>query len=346
METSERIKICSSCNNREFNPQTGIVCSLTKEKPNFEESCSNYSANISQETRSIAEKFEPDEEDKRISGWLAFFLWGGVGAGAVISTATNLMEFLSQGYNATITTLGLLYTFILLATAVYTIVAFLRRDSNAVALAKTYIAMIFLDGVTLLAFSIISDDKSLIYDAIRQFLWAAGWFLFLITSNKVKVIIPKEIRTYRAVEKILLIAYAAVAITFTSLLAYAVKSGDFKTIVDEETYISSVVEEEKKKTPKDLGDDTIMQNVFLKEKNVVFVYRLTYIYEADAPLDEWNQVIEDEKRSILENLTSEYDTFVDTCFKQGYNLVYRFTNATGQTLFSITITPEEYFKLK
>ena len=89
-----------------------------------------------------------------------------------------------------------------------------------------------------------------------------------------------------------------------------------------------------------------MQNIFLKEKNVVFVYRLTYIYEADAPLDEWNQAIEDEKRSILENLTSEYDTFVDTCFKQGYNLVYRYTNATGHTLFSITITPEEYFKLK
>ena len=346
METSERIKICSSCNNREFNPQTGIVCSLTKEKPNFEESCSNYSANLSQNAKEIAERYEPDESDKRISGWLAFFLWGGVGAGATISTILNLVEFFRESYNATITTLGLLYAFILLATAIYTIIAFLRRESNAVALANTYIAMIFIDGIMLAIFGLISDDSSMLYDSLRKFVWAICWFLFLITSNKVKVIIPKEIRTYRAVEKLLLIAYAAVAITFTSLLAYAVKSGDFKTIVDEETYISSVVEEEKKKTPKDLGDDTIMQNIFLKEKNVVFVYRLTYIYEADAPLDEWNQAIEDEKRSILENLTSEYDTFVDTCFKQGYNLVYRYTNATGHTLFSITITPEEYFKLK
>lgn len=84
MEMSEKIKICSTCKNREFNPECGTVCSFTKDKPSFEEVCDKYAADEAQLSKE-ASKAEALEEEKSISGWLAFFLWVGVGLGALIS---------------------------------------------------------------------------------------------------------------------------------------------------------------------------------------------------------------------------------------------------------------------
>ena len=42
MEVADKIKICSTCKNREFNPKCSTVCSFTKDKPSFEEVCDKY----------------------------------------------------------------------------------------------------------------------------------------------------------------------------------------------------------------------------------------------------------------------------------------------------------------
>lgn len=73
MEMSEKIKICSTCKNREFNPECGTVCSFTKDKPSFEEVCDKYAADEAQLSKE-ASKAEALEEEKSISGWLAFFV--------------------------------------------------------------------------------------------------------------------------------------------------------------------------------------------------------------------------------------------------------------------------------
>ena len=58
--------------------------------------------------------------------------------------------------------------------AVYTILAFCRRKPNAVvALAKTYIAMIALDGVLAIILSIILDTSAMYPQAILELLWSA-----------------------------------------------------------------------------------------------------------------------------------------------------------------------------
>lgn len=44
MEVADKIKICSTCKNREFNPECGTVCSFTKEKPSFDDKCDKYVA--------------------------------------------------------------------------------------------------------------------------------------------------------------------------------------------------------------------------------------------------------------------------------------------------------------
>lgn len=67
MEMSEKIKICSTCKNREFNPECGTVCSFTKDKPSFEEVCDKYAADEAQLSKE-ASKAEALEEEKSISG--------------------------------------------------------------------------------------------------------------------------------------------------------------------------------------------------------------------------------------------------------------------------------------
>lgn len=97
MEMSEKIKICSTCKNREFNPECGTVCSFTKDKPSFEEVCDKYAADEAQLSKE-ASKAEALEEEKSISGWLAFFLWVGVGLGALISVIMGLAQTFGQGF--------------------------------------------------------------------------------------------------------------------------------------------------------------------------------------------------------------------------------------------------------
>ena len=42
MTLDEQLKFCRICQKRKLNPAIGIVCSLTEEKPAFEESCENF----------------------------------------------------------------------------------------------------------------------------------------------------------------------------------------------------------------------------------------------------------------------------------------------------------------
>lgn len=44
MDQNDRLYYCKQCENRGFNPNLGLVCNLTKEKPNFEETCESFKA--------------------------------------------------------------------------------------------------------------------------------------------------------------------------------------------------------------------------------------------------------------------------------------------------------------
>ena len=136
MEMSEKIKICSTCKNREFNPECGTVCSFTKDKPSFEEVCDKYAADEAQLSKE-ASKAEALEEEKSISGWLAFFLWVGVGLGALISVIMGLAQTFVQGFGWFFTSNYLIMMCSVLVTAILTIIAFYKRNSNAVALATS-----------------------------------------------------------------------------------------------------------------------------------------------------------------------------------------------------------------
>ena len=201
----EKIKICATCKNREFNPNIGIVCSLTKEKPTFEDECEVYVADETQLTVQ-AERVEELEKEKNITGWLAFFLWVGIGLEAFILFILELRDALIFGVNP-ISLLYLIVVSTLFITAVSAIVAFYKRKSNAVALANTYIAMLVFDGFMFLIISLILSDGSFIQHLIRQFIWGGLCFVYLRKSQKIELIMPTSSRTWGNYGKILLTIY-------------------------------------------------------------------------------------------------------------------------------------------
>lgn len=249
MNVLERLKVCSTCKNREFDPNCGVVCSLTKKKPMFDESCANYTAVDHSEAKQVANavmnsssaEFEATalprlKTDDSISGWLAFFLYVVVGAGAILGVIATFSLFgnlsmltMHLPYDTTIKLLILLpmaYSVIPLAIAIATIVAFSKRDSNAVSLANTYLATSAIYGVVLLILSAIIEAKesSIPSIAVAELIWCGLWLLYLTTSHKIAVIIPRAKRTWKSFEKCLLLAAIALAACFIVSCIYVDKS--------------------------------------------------------------------------------------------------------------------------
>ena len=66
MTPEEKIKICAMCKNRKMSMQKGIVCGLTGEKPQFEESCESFIVDekvlLEEQRRAEYEQFDDTPE--------------------------------------------------------------------------------------------------------------------------------------------------------------------------------------------------------------------------------------------------------------------------------------------
>lgn len=50
MDREYRLSFCTRCLNREFNAQQGIICSLTKERASFDDSCKDFNVDDRENT--------------------------------------------------------------------------------------------------------------------------------------------------------------------------------------------------------------------------------------------------------------------------------------------------------
>ena len=340
----EKLEVCSVCKNRKFDPDKGLICSLTKNKPEFENECISYEADPPhieiQNARS-----EVYEENKSVSGWLAFFLWVGIGVGALVSAVMGVVQILNEGYVWLFSSISMVAIFSIVVIAIYAIIAFYRRKSNAVALATTYIVMIALDGVLSIVIATLLDDESMFPQAIRQFVWAAIWFTFLQKSNNVEELIPKHSRTWNRFEKMVLAIYIVSISLFTTAIVYAVKSDNPQNIFyTSRSYIDLSIAEWNKELPMIVGDGVTLQRIDKEDQSVVYTYQFsnTYIEDIDKDFLSENSMVA--KYEILYELSKDpkYDEFAVTCFEEGYAIKYEYIDAHTRHLYSITISPEEY----
>lgn len=205
---------CAICDLRKFNPEMGIVCGLTNAKADFEEVCPNYTPNkILQEQQNRIE--QQSDKEASVGGWLALFLWVGLGGGATVSFFSLLISSLYED------PLSLLFTLpiatIMVTIAVLAIIAFYRRKSNAVSLAYTYLTMVAIDGVAALLFAAMGIADIAFVDGLRPLIWTTIWACFLHYSSRVADLIPEQQRTWSMPERILLGIYLLVYLILIAL---------------------------------------------------------------------------------------------------------------------------------
>ena len=76
MELHERLKLCERCKNRKFDFQTGLICSLTDEKPKFEHTCPDFiedpSALQRKRGREVMNERMKKGDSGSVPGWRVF----------------------------------------------------------------------------------------------------------------------------------------------------------------------------------------------------------------------------------------------------------------------------------
>lgn len=325
MTNAERCAICKMCTKRSFTPEQGIVCSLTGAKPTFEGECPEYAVDESQvQLAKVLEQNVERAVDERINGWLAFFLWVGVGLGATISFFSILTAMFAEPFGWIVTLCQFVLITAIVLVAVLTIVGFYRRWLNAVALAKTYIALIFMDGLLSAVIGFVLEDGSMAFGTIRSFVWSAVWFTYLLCSAKVEGRIPSESRRWRGLEKTILSVAASIYLYLGIAFYMAFGAGNFTLLFGSfENYIEATLNYS-------IGDrvdeNMYISNAYLDGDEIVIEYNLTediWYYELD-------------EAAMLYYLRMEKDVFTDMCFKKGYSITYRLDDE------QVTITPEEY----
>ena len=333
VENDSRMKICNNCTKKKLNLQRGLLCSLTDEKPAFEGECENYEEvpfpEVSEEDGSLLIEEEADNE---IGGWLSVFLWIGLGGGALVS----LFNIFSQ-----LSLLRPLYAFILLATgaclvciAVAAIVAFLKRKPNAVALAKTYIAMIAIDAAVSFVSLFVFDDQTALKPALRSVVWSCIWFTYLCCSTRVEAVIPKSTRVWNGFEKLVLCIYIAANVIFVGSIS-AVVSGSLPvdTVYDNNSFIESAIEESQADLPQYMGDGMYLQDMKKEGNDVIITYRLSSVYKSSLSSYEVRMFGIEAESGLLEEFADwESDPFVKAVFDAGHTMVIRYTDATGDLL--------------
>lgn len=344
MTREEQLKFCSVCKHRKMDMHQGMLCELTNAKADFEGTCPNYDEDAKEKAKN--ERIEKEyQETLTVSGWLGFFLWVGVGFGAVGSCIFAIASLKDIGLTFTTGLIYVLYLVSLLITAILTIKAFYQKAPNAVALAKTYISMIAIDGVVNIANCIILNDDSMWVDAIRSFIWAAIWFSYISNSTHVENMIPKSTRTWNIAEKILIAIYALSCALLVGSLAHFVNNPSDSNFYQKEYLIDATIESTNALLP-DYSDPLVTQLKLVKENgNIIYTYKINNLTEAFDANTSWELALVNKQEMLAEaalNQDQDVINVMNMFFDSGYNVCYRYLNVSGNIVYDIVINGEEY----
>lgn len=344
MTREEQLKFCSVCKHRKMDMRQGLLCELTNAKANFDSTCPNYDEDAKEKAKN--ERIEKEyQETLTVSGWLGFFLWVGVGFGAVGSCIFAIASLKDIGLTFTTGLIYVLYLVSLLITAILTIKAFYQKAPNAVALAKTYISMIAIDGVVNIANCIILNDDSMWVDAIRSFIWAAIWLSYISNSTHVENMIPKSIRTWNITEKILIAIYALSCALLVGSLAHFVNNPSDSNFYQKEYLIDATIESANAVLP-DYSDPLVTQLKLVKENgNIIYAYKINNLTDTLDANTSWELALVNKQQILAETALNQDQDVINVMnmfFDSGYNVCYRYLNANGSIIYSTIINGEEY----
>lgn len=347
MTREEQLKSCSVCTHRQMDMHKGLLCGLTQNAANFEGVCPNFEQDEKefQKQQQIQQEMMNDE-DHTIGGWLALFLWLGIGGGALMSVVTTCLSFSDYLLSTWLVIAQLVMLLCLCTIAVSTIVAFYKRQPNAKALAYTYIATIAMDGIfaIVMYFAITDVPESNIVLSIRSILWSVIWGAYLAGSTRVENIVPKP-RTWQMFEKIL----AGVIVSMYILAAIVIidmQNNENSIFYNPRQVVKTILQESNKDLPYQDIDGNITQCLFLQKDTIVHSYKLTQTDIKDYVAEDLQLNGICLKQSILQEVAlqtpdatlSEHEYF----FEHIYSVSFRYYDKWNTLLYSVIITPQDY----
>lgn len=276
-----------------------------------------------------------------ITGWLAFFLWVGMGVGGAVSLCMMLKDIFTYDYSLFYIFLRAGSTVLLAAMAAYAIRAFYRRLPDAVAAARTYIVMVLLDGVVGLLIAIAYANSVTAVAAFREFVWVLVWSAYLNRSVRVRELFPPVGRCRSVVGKYALTLFSGCYMTIL-LMGFAQTS--INVLYSSEGYIRQTVEATREELPLDLGDGVQLAALSCDDRTIRYVYRLTEVDRREFDVEYLMTAAEETKQEMLEEWPEAMisDEFLAYCCRQKLIVVYEYYDRADKFIYVIVITPEEY----
>ncbi|MBP5364388.1 MAG: hypothetical protein J6Y82_00490 [Bacteroidales bacterium] len=323
MNNEEHLNICLTCQNRQIDLDRGLVCSLTNAKPHFEGECMGYAVD-----EQVMNEPEPEDTPKRkdsVSGWLAFFLYVAVGLATAYSVYTLLRlsaswSRLSSKVIVVMLVLALLQSIV----AIATIRAFHRRLPDAVAWARTYLWCLLIGCI--LDFCVVKMTEQWLF--ISDYLITLGpvlgpiiWLLYLKYSRRVRTVIPPEMRTWRPIQKQVMVLWIAALFQFAYIrvnqLTYSDPYARYRDMPVEEALLE--IEEEVEANG----------GICKRGRDIVSV---EFLLDRLAPDDSVKQRIDYMLSLQIQTNTPEIEALANVITKSGYRLKVKYVNHQGEVL--------------
>lgn len=149
------------------------------------------------------------KENSEIRGWLSFFLFT-VFTGGLFSALYPIFTYDPSEYDGSsfLALADVLLGIMLLGLSCYTIYSFVKRKPNAVFLAKMYIVVVFASNLmSLIGGDFTDKGMGSLSQIVRSLLWSVIWFVFLLYSEVVEEVIPKEYRKLKNSDLYILVAF-------------------------------------------------------------------------------------------------------------------------------------------
>lgn len=170
------------------------------------------------------------QKDRQVSGWLSFFLFV-VGLGAAITVVTSIADFSLDAYDIgvgdffiyLVALIDIVYVLGIGGLALYTILAFLNKRSNAVFLGKSYLIIIFLSNLLLLLGGDYGDyGWGSLPQILKALIFGIVWLVYLCLSEQVSDLFPKEERKILSRDKYIVgsLIFTPVLLLGISMLVY------------------------------------------------------------------------------------------------------------------------------
>jgi hypothetical protein len=77
MDLSQRLAFCKKCEKRTFDPNLGIVCSLSQRKPDFVSNCNDFILDPKEASKIAAKSYAAQSVPQQESGPIS--IWGVIG---------------------------------------------------------------------------------------------------------------------------------------------------------------------------------------------------------------------------------------------------------------------------